>query len=90
MPNVTLELEVVIAALRGQLTRNADTTVVIKTLIALSRVIVQRAPNATVRSVAHDLRVRALKLSRANDVPRFIVRDMLDDVIQQLESPSPS
>jgi len=87
VPNVTLELEVITAALREQLARDADTTVVIESLVALSRVIMQRAPNANVCSIASDLRVQTLKLSQATDVPRFVVRDMLDDAIQRLESP---
>ena len=86
MPTPTLALDVITAALTEQLARDADTTTIIRTVIALSGVIVRYAPNGTVRAAADGLRTRAKKLSLGNDIPRFVVRDMLEDFIQQFES----
>ncbi len=88
MTTVALELEVITAALKEQLLRNADTATVIETLVALSRVIARRAPNATVRAAADGLTLRALKLLQAYAVPQFVVRDMLNDFVRQIESQS--
>ena len=86
LSTATLELEVITAALKEQFARNADTATVIETLVSLSGVIARRAPDATVRAAADGLKVRALKLSQANEVPQFVVRDLIHDFIQQLES----
>lgn len=89
MAIIALDRELIAAALKEQLGRSVDTATILKSVISLSTVLVQRAPDAAVRAIADDLRVRALKLSRANDIPRFVVRDMLEDVVHQLEPRSP-
>lgn len=85
MSGAALELEVITAALKEQLAGNVDTLTLIETIVSLSKVIERRAPNAAVRAAADGLKVRVLKLSKANDVPRFVVRDMLEDFIEQIE-----
>ncbi len=86
MTIAALELETITAALKEQLARDTDTTTVIETLVSLSEMVARSASNATMRAVADGLKVRALKLLQASDVPRFIVRDILHDFIQQIES----
>lgn len=87
VPTIRMLLETLTAALKEQLVRNdADTRTLINTVASLSAVMARHGPNETVRTAGEALHLRAQKLLRAGYVPRFIVRDMLDEFVRQVES----
>ena len=86
VPTVKQLLETIAAALKEQLERNADTATLVKTIASLSSVIARHGADEAVRAAAETLQLRALKLSRASQVPRFIVHDMLEDFVQRIQS----
>ena len=86
MANITVEFEAITAALKEQLGRDADSVTLIITLFSFARAIARHASSQATRAAANGLTVRMRSLSLSYHVPRFVVRDMLDDFIREIES----
>jgi hypothetical protein len=80
------ELQQIIEALKRQRVRQGDFKPVLEYVVVQARVIEGLSSTGTLAEIAGHMKARALELQRIhNSVPKFVVEDLLEQSIAQLE-----